>query len=149
MDSWSCIACGGCCSDRFSIILTSYEYAKLSKSYGFQVMYMDRRGNPCLKKVRGRCVFQDSAGLCTLQPLGMKPMACRMWPFTIRREPIPGCGDALFQYGGEDYYVYVDRSYRCPGIGRGKPEELHSTIAELIEIRRNPSKQQQYSTRYE
>jgi len=78
--------------------------------------------------------------------LGMKPMACTMWPFAIRRKPISGCGDALFEYGGEDYYVYVDTLYRCLGIGTGNPEELHSIIAELMGIWRNTSKQQQYST---
>jgi Fe-S-cluster containining protein len=105
---------------------------------------MDSVGNPCLGQVRGRCIFLDARRLCTLQPLDMKPMACKMWPFTVDKKP--GCEEALFQYKGEDYHVYVDRSYPCPGIGKGDPVELHWTISELVEIQHNLLKKQIFYT---
>lgn len=45
-----------------------------------------------------------------------------------------------------DYFIYVSRQYPCLGIGRGSPEDLYSTISEVIETYRNPSRQQHYST---
>lgn len=145
IDSWTCVACGGCCKE-FKINLTSYEYVKLTRLFGYDIFGIDDRGKPTLKKVSNSCVFQDRSGLCTLQPLGLKPIACRMWPFWIRGERISEIGDARFEYAGFDYYVYVDRSYPCPGFGRGKKDEIPLIIEELIEIMRNPSIQQMRST---
>ncbi|MDW8045068.1 MAG: YkgJ family cysteine cluster protein [Nitrososphaerota archaeon] len=144
--SWSCLMCGECCR-QFKIILTPYDYAKISKRFGYEYIYIDNLGNPCIKKVNdNRCVFQNASNLCSLQPLGIKPLACKMWPFMIHKDPRFEHRDALFHYKGEDYYVYVDRSYPCPGIGKGDSEKLYRTIVELIEIQHNPLKHQLYST---
>ncbi|MEM2210833.1 MAG: YkgJ family cysteine cluster protein [Nitrososphaerales archaeon] len=143
--SWSCLTCGECCK-QFKIILTPYDYAIISKRFGYNTIYIDNLGNPCLKKVNGKCIFQDANNLCSLQPLGMKPLACKIWPFIIYKRPKFEYKDALFRYKGEDYYVYVDKSYPCPGVNKGNSEKLYRTIIELIEIQHNPSRQQLYST---
>ena len=145
--AWSCIGCGGCCS-HFRVILRPYEYALISKLYGQNTVQIDSIGNPCLKEVGGRCVFQDSHGLCVLQPLGMKPLACKVWPFAVCSKPIRKHNDheALFVHKGRDYYVYVDRSYPCRGIGVGTLGKLCLTISETIELQQNPTKSQLHST---
>ncbi|MEM4297834.1 MAG: YkgJ family cysteine cluster protein [Nitrososphaerota archaeon] len=142
--SWSCIACGACCKE-FNVILTSYELAKLTRLYGYQIVYISSHGNPCLRKVKDRCIFYNQWGLCSLQPLGLKPTACKMWPFLIRKKPLPD-EPAPFVYNGEEYHVYVDTAYPCPGIDAGKPEELYLVITELIELTKGALKIQRYST---
>jgi len=144
--SWRCTGCGRCCS-RFKIALRAYEYALITESFGRTVVWMDGLGNPCLKKVGGRCIFQDWDGLCKLQPMGMKPLTCKVWPFIVRREPQQRfTGDASFRHRGEEYFVYVDTLYPCGGMNKGEPEELPLTVAEAVEISRDPEKPQRYTT---
>jgi len=145
IDAWSCLGCGRCCS-HFRVILRPYEYALLTRLYGHIIVQIDSTGNPCLRKVDGRCIFHDSHGLCLLQPLGMKPLACRVWPFTVHSKPKHSAHEALFVHKGRDYYVYVDRSYPCRGMGVGTKENPRSAIGEIIELYRNPTKPQLHST---
>jgi len=130
--SWTCIRCGGCCR-RFKITITPYEYARLSHcSEG--LVSIDDASNPILRKIGGRCVAQDGYGLCALQRLGMKPIACKVWPFTIFSNPKHRSYEALFIHEGKEYSVYVDRAYPCAGMNRGNPEALLPTIEEMAEI---------------
>jgi len=142
--AWSCLGCGGCC--HLGVFLRPYEYARLTKVYGQNAMQIDSVGNPCLRKVSGRCVFQDRYGLCMLQPFGMKPLACKVWPFSVHVEAKHNSAEALFVYEGKDYYVYVDMVYPCRGLGEGTAENLYSAISEIIEMQSNPVKQQIHST---
>ena len=142
--SWTCLACGMCCR-VFRVALTPYEYAKLSTIFGPWCVDVDEFGNPCLRKVGGRCVFQTEEGLCGLQPLGLKPLACKVWPFRVLKRPKYGHPqEALFVYGGKRYYVYVNSM--CSGVNRGDPRKLPLVVSEVIRILKRPSTPQRYST---
>jgi Fe-S-cluster containining protein len=144
--SWRCTGCGRCCS-RFRVVLRAYEYALITENFGQMATWIDGLGDPCLAKVGGRCVFQDWSGLCRLQSMGMKPLACKVWPFIVQREPRPrSTRDASFHYRGEEYFVYVDTTCPCDGMNRGDPDELPLTVAEAIEISRDPDRPQRYTT---
>lgn len=130
--SWVCLRCGQCCR-QFKIIITPYEYAKLSH-YSQILVQIDNSGDPVLRKVNGRCIAQDQYGSCLLQKVGMKPVACKIWPFTIFSNPKHREPEALFIHEGKEYFVYVDRAYSCPGINKGTPEMLPATIQETMEI---------------
>jgi len=130
--SWTCIRCGGCCR-RFKITISPYEYARLSH-YSEGLVCIDDTSNPVLRKVGGRCVAQDRYGLCALQRLGLKPAACKVWPFTIFSNPKHRNPEALFLHEGKEYFVHVDRAYLCAGMNRGNPEALLSIIEEMVEI---------------
>jgi len=111
------------------------------------VTWIDDLGDPCLTKVGGRCVFQDWDGSCILQSLGMKPLACKVWPFIVHREhPLRFASDASFRYRGEEYFVYVDMRCPCDGMNRGDPDELPLIVAEAVEISRDPDRPQRYTT---
>jgi len=130
--SWICLRCGGCCK-RFKITITSHEYARLLHiSEG--LVSTDKTGNPVLRRVNGKCVAQDRYGLCTLHYLGMKPLACKLWPFTIFSNLRLANPETLFVHKGREYSVYVDRASPCVGINRGNPEVLPLIIEEVAEI---------------
>jgi len=126
--------------------LTPYEYVTFTKLFGLGVAELDRFGDPCLKRSEGACVFQSPEGLCGLQALGLKPLACKVWPFKVVRaksldEASP---DDAFVYRGEVYRAYVNSS--CLGIGHGTREGLVEAIKEVIEIKRDPQTPQRYTT---
>lgn len=140
--------CGTCCS-RLKVPLRSYEYARIFQVFGPKVIRIDSSGKPYLKKVKGNCVFQDPSRLCVLQPLGLKPVACKLWPFAISRREVEGKRNrrAVFRHRGERYYAYINPS--CNGINQGNPKQFPSTLHEVVEISLNPSKLQKYSTSQE
>ena len=142
--SWICLRCGGCCR-RFKIVVTPYEYVRLSH-YSKGLVCVDDTSNLVLRKVEGRCVAQDTYGLCALQKLGMKPVACKVWPFTIFPNPKHRNPEALFIHEGKEYFVYVDRAYPCAGMNRGNPEALLPIIEEVVEIYQGRYRTQLLST---
>lgn len=137
--SWRCLACGKCCR-HFSVPLRAIEYVQITNNFGDGVVTIDT-GKPRLKKVGGTCVFQHPSGLCELQSLGLKPSACKLWPFAILDKKHT---DAVFHFKGKKYYVYVNTS--CMGINKGDPSELPLTVHEVIEISLNPDRPQACST---
>lgn len=143
--SWRCLACGMCCS-RFNIPLRSYEYAQIFQVFGPQVMSLHHSGNSYLKKVKNKCVFQEDSGECFLQQMGLKPVACKLWPFAVSQRKIKQKDNrrAIFHHQGERYYVYIKPS--CPGINQGRPKNLPSILHEIVEISINPTKLQEHST---
>jgi len=78
----------------------------------------------------------------------MKPFACKIWPFVVYSEhERDGMREAEFLQGAESYYVYLHPGLSiCPGVNRGDPAVLRATISEIIEIYRNPLRQQIFST---
>jgi len=130
------------------VVLTAYEYALLIKLFGPWAVELDEHGDPCLRKVGGTCIFQSPTGLCRLQPLGLKPLACKVWPFKVRE--VKGSEhveqDEMFVYKGKVYRVYVHSS--CRGIGKGSEEGLINAIKEVIEIKKNPARPQVYTTSF-
>jgi len=146
ISSWRCLGCGKCC-ERFRVNLRSYEYAKII-NYRADAVELDEFGNPYLKKIGDRCIFQNQYNLCDLQFLDMKPFFCKIWPFIVLNRPESNTRqNAEFYYKDKEYYVYINPyATMCPGINRGVPEDLPLTIAEVIEICQNPEKRQKYST---
>jgi len=76
--SWNWDGCGECCK-WFSVPVTMHEYARISHSYGHDVLTLGL-GRAYLRKRRdGRCMFQYYDGgswLCGLQT--EKPYVCKM-----------------------------------------------------------------------
>ncbi len=106
---WRCCACGKCCL-AYTPKLTYYEYLKLPKRF-----VTEKRGRYYIRKLGRRCPFQID-NLCIIQ--SEKPLSCKLFPFSVHRR-----GDelALFEYDGEEHYVYVDPF--CPNITLGHPSK--------------------------
>ncbi len=118
--SWHCTACGKCCR-AYRVKLSAYEYLKLRHT-GF---VEERNGRFYIRKIDGRCPFQ-LGNLCMLQD-SLKPMACRLFPFSIRER---GDEAALFEYGGEEYYIYVDTF--CPNVKLKEDARPSKTMIPLL-----------------
>ena len=90
-----------------------------------------------IRKVRGRCVFQMK-NLCLLQPLGLKPLSCKLWPFYVSTVPVSDWEGreitSLFVLDEREYFAYVNVT--CKGIQRGSPEEMKQAISEVIALYR-------------
>ncbi len=142
--SWACLGCGKCCTE-FEVILRPYEYARIFELMPEAVVAGVK---PSLRKIGGRCIFQNEYGLCNLQELGLKPFSCKVWPFLVYKKPKSvNPKEAEFYYNDEIYYVYFNQyAFICPGINMGRPEEFPSVISEVIEIYKNPWRKQKYST---
>lgn len=98
---------GNCCKG-LEAGLTTYEYARI-RAIAPAAIELDRHGGVSLRKIRTRCVFLNEHGLCDLQPLGLKPSACKAWPFVVSREPkSDNREDVRFSYKDEEYYVYLN-----------------------------------------
>ena len=137
--SWRCTTCGRCCRE-YRVILRPYEYTSISRLFGPTAIMIDSLGNPCLNNVGDRCIFQDFSGSCALQPLGIKPLACKLWPLSVygSETRMRRRGEAVFHHRGEEYYIYANPA--CTGINKGKPEELPLTLHEIVEISNIPSR---------
>ncbi len=141
--SWECLACGTCCK-RFVAPLTTYEYIMITRHFGHFVVEMSG-AKPRLRSLQNGCIFL-AEGLCSLQALGMKPLACRLWPFAVREKPLKAYSHerALFEYRGSEYYVYIHSA--CRGIGKGNPATFRLAIQEAVEISLNPERPLQHLT---
>lgn len=145
--SWNCLGCGICCK-IYNVLLTSYESAIFLKKFGTDVLSLDIRGYYLRKLPDGRCIFQHEyfgKSLCTIQ--NMKPLACKLWPFRILKNPKYKQKElAMFTYKNNVFYVYVDPI--CKGLTLGKPSEelITKTIPEFIEISSGIKQTQFYST---
>jgi hypothetical protein len=119
--SWHCIACGECCK-HFKVPLTFWEYLKFRK-----LGVVEERRKYYLRKINGRCPFQIGR-FCGIQE--SKPLVCKLFPFTIRQR---GDDSALFYYGDDEYYVYVD--VFCRNIVFGGPSfRFKEMVREALEI---------------
>lgn len=142
--SWACLRCGECCT-KFRVNLNPYEYVKIFELIP-EAVIVDAK--PYLRKIGGRCIFQNEQGLCDLQELGLKPFSCKIWPFLVYEKPKSDNRDeSEFYHKDEKYYVYLNEyASICPGINNGIPEELPNIISEVIELYENPAREQKYST---
>lgn len=105
--SWHCEACGKCCME-YKPRLTFYEFLKLRNTG----MVVEKGGRYYIRKIGRRCPFQTGT-LCRLQDR-LKPLSCRLFPFSVRRR---GEESALFEYMGEELFVYVDTFCRNVRLG--------------------------------
>jgi hypothetical protein len=119
--SWKCTACGRCCRD-YKVPLTYGEYLRFRR-----LGVVEEKRKYYLKKINGKCPFQTGR-YCGIQR--RKPFVCKLYPFTIKER---GDEIALFEYGNNEYYVYVD-TY-CKNIITGKPSKsFKRRIVEALEI---------------
>jgi hypothetical protein len=106
--SWHCDACGKCCVE-YTPKLTYYEFLKL-RNTGFVI---EKSGRYYIRKIGKHCPFQMGR-LCRLQNK-LKPLSCRLFPFSIYKK---GEEEALYEYMGEELFVYVDTFCRNVKFGR-------------------------------
>ncbi|WP_290597392.1 MULTISPECIES: YkgJ family cysteine cluster protein [unclassified Archaeoglobus] len=102
--SWHCDACGVCCR-VYRPKLTAYEYLKLRHTG----LVEEKAGRFYIRKIDGRCPFQHG-NLCSLQH-NLKPIACKTFPFIVRRR---GEESAAFELNNETYFVYAELF--CPNL---------------------------------
>lgn len=147
---WNCLACGECCK-WFMIPLRADELARILHTFGEWAIEF-KLTKPYIRKLYSgsRCIFQykvQDKWLCILQEMGMKPVACKIWPFIPLIKPKYGRDqEAIFEYSGERFYIYVDP--RCPGITIGRPS-FHlkrEVLPEVIELRLGIRTQQRSTT---
>jgi len=147
VSSWACKACGKCCLG-YRVPLKPDEYARVAKMYGFNVVDYGL-GKIYLKHGQGnRCIFQrPSQGrwICSLQ--GIKPMACRLFPFRLHSKPVYSRGDrSEYHFGGRKYHIYLDPD--CSGVNPGKPSArfVNSIIPEILRSGMGARFKQKYTT---
>ncbi|MBS7639362.1 MAG: YkgJ family cysteine cluster protein [Candidatus Bathyarchaeia archaeon] len=148
VNSWRCNGCGICCKE-FEVVLTFNEWLNITKKYGIGFTKAGLNKFYMGKRADGSCIFlymaPDGKWLCGLQ--NSKPLACKLWPFKILNKPKYGdAKEALFEYYGQKFYVYIDPF--CPGIRWGPPsaELVYKVIPEFIEIALGIREKQIYST---
>lgn len=125
VSSWHCSACGDCCKE-YRVRLRAYEYLKL-RGTG---LIEEKAGRFYIKKIGKLCPFQKG-NLCSLG--SSKPIACKIYPFSILKK---GDERALFEYEGEEFFVYVDDFCRNIRLKRDlKPSsEIIREIEEAMEV---------------
>ncbi|MGE5575121.1 MAG: hypothetical protein ACM3UL_03200, partial [Ignavibacteria bacterium] len=108
----------------------------ISKSFGVEntISGLDRF---YIKRTSdGSCGFlcnRSNIYYCGLQ--GMKPEACKIWPFKVLAEPKYGeSNQAVYDYMGHKLFVYADTM--CSGLRYGTPtwDFRYTTIKEFTEL---------------
>ena len=146
--SWRCVRCGNCCTQGLKVNLRTYEYSKLLNFWPESIQ-IGWPGDPFLKKINRRCVFYNKYGLCSLQQFNLKPFACKVWPFVVYLEPKSNDSDgARFYFENNQYFVYLNpcASSLCHGLDRGNPKELPYIINEILNVYKNPLRNQHYTS---
>jgi len=145
--SWSCTACGRCCVG-YRVPLKMDEYVRVASRYGYDAVDFGM-GKVYLRHGLGdRCLFQHpSQGrwVCALQ--GIKPLACKLFPFRVLSKPVYRRGDGSeFIYKGRTFHVYLDPD--CEGIVLGRPSErlLYQILPEVVEIGMGERTKQRFTT---
>jgi Fe-S-cluster containining protein len=145
--SWQCRACGNCCIG-YRVPLRMDEFVKVGSACG-QGVFEYGTGKVYLKNGPDRrCVLQRplmDTWICTIQ--GMKPTACRLFPFRIQHKPVYLRGDnSDYKLGDKIYYIYLDPD--CEGIVPGQPTErfANQVLPEIIRSGFGVSQKQRYTT---
>jgi Fe-S-cluster containining protein len=132
---WQCKGCGYCCK-LYAVVLNFSEYLRLTQMYGQEAAVTDLSRFYIKRHSDGTCAFLGCKSLkyyCGLQ--GMKPEACKIWPFKVTAEPKYGDEErAAFDYNGHDLFVYVDKM--CNGVRYGTPtsEFKNQKVREFVEL---------------
>ncbi len=136
LQSWACLGCGVCCK-RYIVKLNELEVKSITDLFVDSVVEKD--GTAYLRKHEDTCVFQMD-NLCGLQPLGLKPLACKVWPFYISATPLPSVEDkdykALFLWHGQELFVYVNTF--CRGLNKGSTPNIRGIVKEVTTVYSNP-----------
>ncbi len=145
--SWSCNACGNCCVG-YRVPLRMDEYVKVANTCGNAVLEYGTGKVYLRNGPDRRCILQHpymGRWLCTIQ--GMKPTACRLFPFRIHNKPVYNRGDnSSYQWGDRTYYIYLDPD--CEGIVKGKPTPrfANEIMPEILRSGLGVSLKQRYTT---
>ncbi len=147
VSSWACNACGKCCLG-YRVPLKPDEYARVAKVFGTNVVDFGL-GKVYLKHGYGdRCIFQrptQDRWICSLQ--GMKPMACKLFPFRLHSKPLYRKGDGSdYVFRGRRFHIYLDPD--CDGVIAGRPTERFAKqlLPEIVQIGMGVRYKQRYST---
>lgn len=145
--SWQCRACGNCCVG-YRVPLRMDEFVKVGSACG-QGIFEYGTGKVYLRNGPDRrCVLQRplmDRWICMIQ--GMKPTACRLFPFRIQHKPVYSRGDnSAYKLGDKIYYIYLDPD--CEGIVPGQPTErfTNQVLPEIIKSGFGVSQKQKYTT---
>jgi len=148
ISNWQCIGCGECCRD-YSVVLDFPEWLTIAQTFGAQNIVRGFDSMLIRRLPDGSCSFLcQPAGisLCSLQ--GMKPNACKLWPFKVLAEPrYEDANQAIFEYMGKKLYIYADKN--CAGLKYGNPRGEFSTftLREFADIALGTCQVQRNSTR--
>jgi len=148
ISDWKCDTCGNCCK-LYSVVLDFPEWLQIVKYFGVEKtsaglnrLYIKRSSN-------GFCPFiHNFANSCLCGLQGMKPGACKQWPFKVLSEPTFGdAKHSLYSYDGLKLFVYADSA--CSGLRYGSPgwEFAFSTLREFAELTLGKRQTQCKSTR--
>lgn len=144
LQSWACLGCGVCCY-RYIVKLNDIEIKAITDLFPDGIM--EKEGTIYLRKHEGACVFLMD-GLCGLQPLGLKPLACKVWPFYISSTPLDTVEDedykALFLWHGQERFIYVNTF--CKGLNKNITPNIRGIVKEVITVYSDPQLKQYYST---
>jgi Fe-S-cluster containining protein len=117
---WHCKACGYCCK-LYGVVIGYREWLNIVKTFGAETTIAGLESFYIKRASDGSCAFlckDVNNYFCRLQ--GMKPKACKLWPFKVLREPKYGeANRAFYDYGGLRLYVYADTM--CSGLRYGSP----------------------------
>jgi Fe-S-cluster containining protein len=145
--AWACTACGRCCVG-YRVPLKMDEYVRVANRYGHGVVDLGLGKAYIRHGFDDRCVFQHPYGdrwLCALQ--GIKPLACKLFPFRVYPSPVYRRGDrSEYRFGGRTFHVYLDPD--CEGVVPGIPGDrfLNQTLPEVVSIGMGLTYKQRFST---
>jgi len=146
--SWSCSGCGEICCSRYRVPLTLREWIKLTQLFGAGVAEFNLNALTLRRRPDRSCIFLypfQGRFLCALQ--GMKPLACKLWPFKIGRQPRYGYAEeSSFPFKGKIFHVYLDSTCRGITFGEPTPALAERIIPEFIEVFLGLRENQVYST---
>ena len=144
LQSWACLGCGVCCK-RYLVKLNDFEIKPIADLFPDGIV--EKNGEIYLRKHEDTCVYQMDS-LCGLQPLGLKPLACKIWPFYISATPLPSVNDkdykALFLWHGKERFVYVNTF--CKGLNKINTPNIRGIVKEVTTVYSNPKIKQYHST---
>lgn len=126
--SFTCHSCGRCCRNSWDILvepaarsaIAGSAAAQKAERSGYQPLVVHSEQTVATgRRKDGACVFLDAQQLCSLHAeLGSqsKPLACRLYPYSIVATP-------------SGYYASL--SFACPSVVEGQGGELEGNRGEL------------------
>lgn len=123
---FDCHGCTNCCRELV-VHLTPADRARIDQGTWREKLgtepYAILRGEPVLNhRPEGGCVFLQSDGRCRIhveQGADAKPLACRMYPFSIEKQ---------------DGHLRAPVRFDCPSVARGAGQPLTRHRAEVAQL---------------
>ncbi len=135
---------------RFAVFLTKAERDSMVAHFGKRTV-VEHESGPRLRKIGRRCFFQrwtNGTSYCLLQNTGLKPSACRIFPFLAFPKPLRDrhAKESFFEFNDHELYIYANS--RCPSLVLGTPTAylVEKVLPEIAEIATVGRRSQRYST---